>query len=80
MANSESVLLKISANALKVMFREAPALAAPFLLGLSRTLAGRIRHLTKRFEAARAPLGVPPSMPEPPVIEDLSFTIPQEDE
>ncbi len=49
-SNAESVLLKISAAALKTLFQEAPALAAPFLLGLSRTLAGRIRHLTKRFE------------------------------
>ncbi len=49
-SNSDSVVLKISAGALRNLFTEAPALAAPFLLGLSRTLAGRIRHLTKRFE------------------------------
>jgi len=50
LSNTESVVLKISSDALKKLFREAPALAAPFLLGLSRTLTGRIRHLTKRFE------------------------------
>ncbi len=49
-ANSESVLLKISAGALKRLFQEAPALAAPFLLGLSKTITSRVRHLTKRYE------------------------------
>lgn len=48
-ANSESVLLKISAASLTQVFQEAPALAAPFLLALSRTLTGRIRKLTKRY-------------------------------
>lgn len=49
-ANVESVLLKISAEALKRLFKEAPALAAPFLLGLSKTITGRVRKLTKRYE------------------------------
>ncbi len=49
-ANLESVLLKISAGALKRLFQEAPALAAPFLLGLSKTIASRVRLLTKRYE------------------------------
>jgi CRP/FNR family transcriptional regulator, cyclic AMP receptor protein len=49
-ANVESVLLKISADALKRLFQEAPALAAPFLLGLSKTITGRVRALTKRYE------------------------------
>jgi CRP-like cAMP-binding protein len=49
-ANKETVLLKISAAALKKLFAEAPALAAPFLLGLSKTLTGRIRHISKRYE------------------------------
>jgi hypothetical protein len=49
-ANSESVLLKISAGALKRLFQEAPALAAPFLFGLNRTIASRVRTLTKRYE------------------------------
>lgn len=49
-ANVESVLLKVSATALKRLFREAPALAAPFLLALSKTITGRVRTLTKRYE------------------------------
>lgn len=49
-ANAESVLLKISAGALKRLFQEAPALAAPFLLGLSKTISSRVRTLTKRYE------------------------------
>mgnify|MGYP001047557017 CR=1 FL=1 len=36
-----------------------------------------VEHLTKRFRAAETPLGGHSSMPEPPVIEDLSFTIPR---
>jgi hypothetical protein len=49
-ANFESILLKISADALKRLFNEAPALAAPFLLGLSKTITHRVRALTKRYE------------------------------
>jgi hypothetical protein len=50
--NVESVLLKISAGTLKQLFQEAPALAAPFLLALSKTITGRVRSLTKRYEDA----------------------------
>lgn len=49
-ANVESTLIKISAEALKRLFKEAPALAAPFLLGLNRTITSRVRKLTKRYE------------------------------
>jgi hypothetical protein len=49
-ANTETVLLKISAAALKKLFQEAPALAAPFLFGLNKTIASRVRTLTKRYE------------------------------
>lgn len=49
-ANSESVLLKISGSALKRLFEEAPALAAPFLLALNKTITSRVRTLTKRYE------------------------------
>jgi hypothetical protein len=49
-ANTESVLLKISAAALKKLFQEAPALAAPFLLGLNKAITSRVRTLTKRYE------------------------------
>lgn len=50
LANTESVLLKISAGGLKRLFQEAPALAAPFLLGLSKTISTRVRTMTKRYE------------------------------
>ncbi len=49
-ANVESVLLKISASSLKRLFQEAPALAAPFLLALNKTITSRVRTLTKRYE------------------------------
>jgi hypothetical protein len=49
-ANQDSVLLKISSGALKRLFQEAPALAAPFLLALHRTITSRFRTLTKRYE------------------------------
>jgi hypothetical protein len=48
--NVESVILKISSAALKRLFQEAPALAAPFLLGLNKTITSRVRTLTKRYE------------------------------
>ena len=49
-ANEESVLLKISAPAVAQVVREKPHLATPFLFALSRTIGGRIRALTKRYE------------------------------
>jgi CRP-like cAMP-binding protein len=50
LANVESVVLKISSGALRRLFQEAPALAAPFLLGLNKTITSRVRKLTKRYE------------------------------
>ncbi len=49
-ANQPSVLVRVSAAALKKMFTEAPALAAPFMLALTRVIAQRVRVLTKRYE------------------------------
>ena len=49
-ANQPTVLIKVSAGALKKMFAEAPALAAPFMLALTRVIAQRVRVLTKRYE------------------------------
>jgi CRP-like cAMP-binding protein len=49
-ANQPSVLIKVSAAALKRLFAEAPALAAPFMLALTRGIAQRVRVLTKRYE------------------------------
>jgi CRP-like cAMP-binding protein len=48
--NTESIILKISAAALKRLFQEAPALAAPFLLGLNKTITSLVRKLTKKYE------------------------------
>jgi CRP-like cAMP-binding protein len=50
LANMASVLIKVSEPALRRMFTEAPALAAPFMLALTRVIAQRIRLLTKRYE------------------------------
>jgi hypothetical protein len=49
-ANQDSVLLRITATAFQRLLREAPALAMPLLLALSRALVGRVRHLTRRYE------------------------------
>jgi CRP-like cAMP-binding protein len=48
--NKESVLIKVSEKALRKMFEEAPALAAPFMFALTRVIAQRVRTLTKRYE------------------------------
>jgi CRP-like cAMP-binding protein len=49
-ANQPSVLIKVSDGALRKMFAEAPALAAPFMFALTRVIAQRVRVMTKRYE------------------------------
>ena len=49
LANTDSVLLRISAVAFARLAKEAPALATPFLQATSRTLASRIRADNKRL-------------------------------
>lgn len=49
-ANQPSVVIKVSQAALRKMFSEAPALAAPFMFALTRVIAQRVRALTKRYE------------------------------
>jgi cyclic nucleotide-binding protein len=49
-ANEDSVLLKISTAGFERLIAEAPALTAPFLYALSRSIASRVRTLTKRYE------------------------------
>jgi CRP-like cAMP-binding protein len=49
-ANVESTVLRISKEGLKKLFREAPALAAPFLHALGRATAARLRATNRRFE------------------------------
>ena len=44
------LLLKLSLSGFEQLLREAPALAMPFTLGLARSLAVRMRLLTKRYE------------------------------
>src|SRR4051812_18275347 len=49
-ANQESALVKMSDAGLRKLVAEAPALAAPFILALTRVIAQRIRHLTTRYQ------------------------------
>ena len=49
-ANQPSVLVKVSEGALRKLFAEAPALAAPFMFALTRVIAQRVRATTKRYE------------------------------
>jgi len=49
-ANKDSVLLRLSSDAFERLLSEAPMLAIPFLLVLTRTLADRIRRTTKKLE------------------------------
>jgi CRP-like cAMP-binding protein len=49
-ANQASIVIKVSAAALKKIFAEAPALAAPLFFALNRVIAQRMRSLTKRYE------------------------------
>lgn len=49
-ANLESVLLKIPLDAFEKIVKEAPALALPFFVALSRTVVSRLRHMSKRYE------------------------------
>jgi len=49
-ANQESVLIKISPNAVAMISKEAPDAALAMLLGLIKAIAGRVRLLTKRYE------------------------------
>ena len=49
-ANKESLLLRVSSDAFHLLLKESPALAVPFLLALSRSVVGRVRSLTKRYE------------------------------
>jgi CRP-like cAMP-binding protein len=49
-ANTPSVLIKVSSEALNKMLAEAPALSAPFTLALTKVIAQRVRAITKRYE------------------------------
>jgi hypothetical protein len=49
-ANQESVVLKISSSGFRRLMQEAPELAVRFLYALSRSVVGRMRLLTKRYQ------------------------------
>jgi len=49
-SNEESVLVKISANAVTTISREDPQAALAMLMGLVKAISGRVRTVTKRFE------------------------------
>jgi CRP-like cAMP-binding protein len=49
-ANRDTRLLKLSSAAFERLIREAPDLALPFVLALSRALVDRVRRTTKRYE------------------------------
>ena len=51
-ANSDSILLKISASAFEELSKKAPELATPFLRNIGRTLSARIRADNKRLSDA----------------------------
>src|SRR5436305_2364800 len=48
-ANTDSLLLKISAGAFDALAKAAPELATPFLRAMGQTLSARIRADNKRF-------------------------------
>ena len=49
-ANADSQLLKISSAAFDRVMGEAPALAASFLYGLSKSIGARVRVLTQKYQ------------------------------
>jgi len=49
-ANRDTRLLKLSSASFERLLREAPGLALPILLALSRALVDRLRRTTKRYE------------------------------
>ncbi len=52
-SNKEAVLVKFTASAFEKIIRDEPQVALAFLLGLTKSLAGRVRTLTRRFEEAQ---------------------------
>jgi len=48
-ANQDTVLLKISASGFHKLLQQIPDISAPFLLGIGKTLAARIRADDKRY-------------------------------
>jgi hypothetical protein len=51
-ANEDSLLLRLPAAAFERIVKEAPALAAPFLLAISRTITQRSLELGRKYESS----------------------------
>jgi CRP-like cAMP-binding protein len=49
-SNQESLLVKISADAVSKIDKEAPEVALALVTGLVKAIAGRVRTLTRRYE------------------------------
>ncbi len=49
LANEDSQLLKLPAKAFETIVHEAPALATPFLLAISRSITARLLDLDKKY-------------------------------
>ena len=49
-ANIDTKLMKLSSGAFEKLLHEAPTLAVPLLLALSRAVVERVRRSTKRYE------------------------------
>lgn len=52
-SNTESVLVKFTSACFENIMRDESKLALAFMLGLTKSLAGRVRTLTRRFEEAQ---------------------------
>lgn len=52
-SNTESVLVKFTTASFENIIRDDPKLAFAFMFGLTKSLAGRVRTLTRRFEEAQ---------------------------
>jgi hypothetical protein len=50
LANTDSLILRLSSESFKKLMREQPALALQFTYALGRVAAGKIRSLTKRYQ------------------------------
>lgn len=50
LANHDSVILKLTVKAFEGLLHDEPGAAAPFLFALSRSVVGRMRTATKRYQ------------------------------
>jgi hypothetical protein len=48
--NKDSILLRVPESSFERLVREAPALATPFIYAVSRSIVGRMRVLTRKYE------------------------------